>query len=866
MADTRTPVQTPPEAGSLRWLYAGALSIIIVLVVSMTVIVLNLRESALQSSERSLTNISIALAEQANRAIQGLDLVLTSLNEFLLVEGVVDGASYEQKMSEQRIHVLLKEKLTGLPYINAVTMINPDGKLINFSRFWPIPAVNIADRDYFKAIKADPKLHSFISAPVPNRGDGTWTVYLARRVHTRNGEFAGLLLGAIELRYFEELYRTVSLGAESAISLLREDGMLLARHPPTAKIGATFADGGQRVAPRVGTGTVREPSPVDGAMRIKAAHRLVNFPLVVLATQTETEALRGWSGVTWVLGLITGGCVIAVLVAAFAMGNWWRQQQRAGQERADLAQAEAELARSRERVAEESNRAKSGFLAMMSHEIRTPMNAVLGLAGTLLDGTLAPPQQKIVEAIRDSGDSLLRILNDILDYSKLDAGQMTLETAPFSPAALAHNAVSIMGPRAIAKGLRIEATADPGLPPALNGDAGRIRQILLNLVSNAVKFTAAGHVTVGARRIPGGNAGDMALVEWEVSDTGIGIPADQLGALFGEFMQADSSITRRFGGSGLGLAISKRLAEQMGGTITIDSETDRGTILRLRLTLPMVAEVVPPHEPVTDPAVEFRAALTQLGRPMRVLFAEDNPTNQFVALQMLKGFDVHIDLVGNGVEAIDAASRFTYDAICMDVRMPEMDGLTATRAIRSMAARVARIPIIALTANAFAEDVQACMDAGMDQFIAKPISRNLLLAALMQALPDHAEAKPAALAAGGAAMEAVDSTALAYLQEAIGADGLAELLEIFTQETQARLSDLGSRSGKTLLRELHSLNGAAMTAGAPALAAAAAEMEVRLHAGDTLTAADRAVLATAFNAWQIHVAARAPTEPQTRLG
>ncbi len=861
MADTATRPKRS-ERTPLPVIYIGALLLVVALVTAMFTVALNLRERSLEASEHNLSNISVALSEQADRAVQALDLVLTSLNEFVANEGVVDGDSYTEKMGDERVHRILREKLIGLPYINAVTMINPAGKLINFSRYWPIPPVNVSDRDYFQAIKANPAINSFISVPVPNRGDGTWTVYLARRVRARDGSFAGLLLGAIELRYFEDLYRTVSLGPDSAISLIREDGVLLARYPHTEKIGATFAEGGQRAA-NVPTGTVREMSPVDGALRIKSATHLTNFPLVVLVTQTETAALRGWTRVAWVLGLVTLACAVAILAAAFAVGSWWRQQQHAAHVQAERAQAETAHARERERIAEEASRAKSGFLAMMSHEIRTPMNAVLGLAGSLLDGGLNPAQQQIVEAIRDSGDSLLRILNDILDYSKLDAGRVTLEDEPFSPATLVHNAVSIMGPRATAKGLRIEAHCDPALPAALRGDAGRIRQILLNLVSNAVKFTEQGEVTVSARRLAATTprAQGEAVVEWEVSDTGIGIAADKLPDLFDEFMQADSSITRRFGGSGLGLAISKRLAEQMGGSLAVVSQAGRGTSFRLQLALPEAERPAPSATPPVDPTAEFTAALAALGRPMRVLFAEDNPTNQFVAVQLLRGFDVHMDLVGDGLEAVDAASRFSYDAICMDVRMPEMDGLTATRAIRAKGGPLGRIPIIALTANAFPEDVQACFDAGMNQFVPKPVSKAILVTALMRALP-HAPAVhlPGAPPAAPAPLP-LDHAALAELEDAIGADNVAQMTRTFIAETETRLQHLTSFSGETLLREVHSLKGSAMTAAAAALAATAAAIETRLRHGEPLAPGDIGALTEGLHAWQAALATRPSSQP-----
>ena len=395
---------------------------------------------------------------------------------------------------------------------------------------------------------------------------------------------------------------------------------------------------------------------------------------------------------------------------------------------------EADLLRAKERAAAEANKAKSGFLAMMSHEIRTPMNAVLGLAGSLLDDDLPKAQREVVEAIRDSGDDLLRILNDILDFSKLDANKMTFEAAAFAPAALTNSVVSILSSRAAAKGLRLVAETDPALPNGLLGDAGRIRQVLINLVSNAIKFTPSGHVTVGTRWQPS-DAGSAA-VEWVVSDSGIGIAPDRIASLFSEFTQADDSITRRFGGTGLGLAISKRLVTQMAGTIDVASVPGQGTTFHVRLTLPLAHAPSEQPRPHAGVVTAFQDAIKRFGRTPRVLFAEDNPTNQFVARQLLKDLNIQLDMVGDGVEAVDSASRFAYDVICMDVQMPEMDGLEATRQIRALRKPFASVPIIALTANAFPEDVRACLAAGMDQFVAKPVSRETLLNALMRALSE----------------------------------------------------------------------------------------------------------------------------------
>ena len=399
---------------------------------------------------------------------------------------------------------------------------------------------------------------------------------------------------------------------------------------------------------------------------------------------------------------------------------------------AQLLQSSAE----RERA---DNLAKSGFLATMSHEIRTPMNAVLGLAGLLLDCELPAEPRRLVEAIHDSGSTLLRILNDILDFTKLEAGQMTFEDTAFSPGSLTHSVTSLLGPQAAAKHLTMDATLDAALPDVVEGDAGRIRQVLLNLASNAVKFTETGAVTLHAAvlRLEGGKA----TIRWTVTDTGIGIPAGQIGALFSDFVQADASISRRFGGSGLGLAISKRLMTLMGGSIGVESTPGQGTSFHIELTLPVGKPAVAGGAKPGDITPDFNAMLARRDRRLRVLFAEDNPVNQLVARTQLRGFDMHIDMVGDGREAVDAAKRFNYDLIFMDMQMPEMDGLRASRLIRQQGGAVAGVPIIALTANAFATDIKACMDAGMTQFLTKPVSKDLLLRAILTAVGNTAEVK-----------------------------------------------------------------------------------------------------------------------------
>jgi signal transduction histidine kinase/CheY-like chemotaxis protein len=657
-----------------------------------TAILLDARRDATAQAATEARNIAATVAQEVARNLELYDLSLQAVVQGLRTPGL-------KTLDPELRQMILFDRAAKAPYFSFINALDEHGTVVADSQSSVPRAGNYATRDYFTAQRNDATDQLFIGRPFLTGPGQPATIPISRRMSHPDGSFSGVVVGTLRLAYFRDLFTRLTLGPHATIELLRADGMILMRLPFAADdIGRTLPadapffnapDGGQAIA----------EDPADHLRRRFLFQRIGALPLVVGVGQADADVYAAWRGKAWAIGGLVAALAIIDLLLLLVV-------------RHALTQRETAMA-----AAARTAAAKTRFLATMSHELRTPLNSILGYAELLsLDGTLEPVQAARLAAMRSAGDQLHDVVNRVLDFSRVEADDQPTHQDPTDLAALMAQCRAIAEPMAAANGLLLTCTMAPDVPAHVMADAASIRQVLLNLLGNGMKFTEHGVVTLLVTRCAEG-------IRFAVADTGIGVPAASRKKLFQPYERLDAD---RMGvpGTGLGLAIAARLVARMGGRIGYADNPGGGSVFWMELPL-RVAAAEQSHAPITATAPPTR--------PLRVLVADDSAMNRDVAGAFLHAAGHAVTEASDGEAALRLVAAETFDVVLMDLRMPVLGGVEATRHIRALPGRRGQTPIIAVTADVQEDHGVALRAAGFQAWLVKPIDQRSLLTAVAAA-------------------------------------------------------------------------------------------------------------------------------------
>lgn len=682
-----------------QWLIAlGVVASLTICAASLMVAVREWR-SAIDVWRARTASASTLLSAQARQVLLGAEVILRGLQRDVTSLNIEDEDAFRAEMSTRRVFDSLRDRMEGAPQIDVATITDVNGQILNFSRQFPPPPINLSDRDYFRKRMHERSTERFVSVPVQNRGTGTWVFYMAEPILGKSGQVLGLALVGIRSDYFHDFYKASFPKGEREIVLVRADGVVLAREPNRLLPGASIAGAAflkDPAAYRRGVWT-SEPA-VEKELnqpRFIGVTQADGYPVMVSVTAFGEMALADWQELARFMAIAALGA--SALLIGF---SFWGARMLANQRRMLL-----EVNNARD-AAEQADRAKTTFLSVVSHELRTPLNSLIGGADLVRRASDIEKMRKYSEVIDVSARQILGMIDGILNFSKSDLQKAEPRKAVFVLRDICNNCLSIGRGMAANKPVRLICLVDDSVPARLVGDDGILTQILLNLVSNAVKYTESGDIRIHVEAGP--VEGGVTELRITVQDSGKGIPSDLRARLFQPFQRGAGQEVQRQQGTGLGLAIVERYVRRIGGVIRAEASPSGGACFVMEIPFGVAAGV-------ESGEIEANAA-----KPMKVLVAEDTAASRFVVRAMLEKLGHDVTVTTGGGEAVDAASMKRFDLVLLDVGMQDMTGYEACRLIKALPGYAAT-PIVAMTAYSDPEAQRSALDAGMVKLFTKPI-------------------------------------------------------------------------------------------------------------------------------------------------